>query len=51
VFENSAIVPPSYRFPPLREGNRDLVPPAGRGNLTEGVIDPIFEHSQPFTKG
>jgi hypothetical protein len=45
VFENSAIVPPSYRFPPLREGNRDLVPPACRGNLTEGVIDPIFGHS------
>jgi hypothetical protein len=30
--------PPSYRFPPLREGNRASVPPASRGNLKEGVI-------------
>jgi hypothetical protein len=29
-------LPPSCRFPPRREGNRDLVPPAGRGNLKEG---------------
>jgi hypothetical protein len=29
--------PCSCRFPPLREGNRDLVPPACRGNLKEGV--------------
>jgi hypothetical protein len=29
--------PCSCRFPPLREGNRDLVPPASRGNLKEGV--------------
>jgi hypothetical protein len=28
--------PCSCRFPPRREGNRDLVPPAGRGNLKEG---------------
>ena len=32
--------PPSVRFPPLREGNREgrtpSVPPAGRGNLKEG---------------
>ena len=33
-------LPPSVRFPPLREGNRErtrAVPPAGRGNLQEGV--------------
>jgi release factor glutamine methyltransferase len=31
-------LPPSLRFPPLREGNRpDSVPPARRGNLKEGV--------------
>ena len=33
---------PSFRFPPLREGNRAAhiaVPPARRGNLKEGVID------------
>jgi glutamine cyclotransferase len=31
-------LPPSLRFPPLREGNRALVPPASRGSLKEGVI-------------
>ena len=35
-------LPPSLRFPPLREGNRvgrvGSVPPASRGNLKEGVI-------------
>jgi len=31
------ILPPSYRFPPFREGNHDLVPHACRGNLKEGV--------------
>jgi len=32
-------LPPSFRFPPLREGNRRvLVPPACRGNLKEGVF-------------
>jgi hypothetical protein len=35
-------LPPSLRFPPLREGNRvgrvGSVPPACRGNLKEGVI-------------
>jgi hypothetical protein len=35
-------LPPSLRFPPLREGNREgrvgSVPPACRGNLMEGVI-------------
>ena len=35
-------LPPSFRFPPLREGNRvgrvGSVPPACRGNLKEGVI-------------
>ena len=32
-------MPPSFRFPPLREGNRvGSVPPASRGNLTEGVV-------------
>jgi 4-diphosphocytidyl-2C-methyl-D-erythritol kinase len=31
-------MPPSVRFPPLREGNQPpSVPPASRGNLTEGV--------------
>ena len=31
-------LPPSLRFPPLREGNHPpSVPPASRGNLTEGV--------------
>jgi 4-diphosphocytidyl-2-C-methyl-D-erythritol kinase len=31
-------LPPSMRFPPLREGNQPpSVPPACRGNLTEGV--------------
>ena len=31
-------LPPSLRFPPLREGNHPpTVPPAIRGNLTEGV--------------
>jgi hypothetical protein len=32
-------LPPSFRFPPLREGNRERraysVPPACRGNLKE----------------
>ena len=36
-------LPPSCRFPPLREGNRerraDSVPPARRGNLKEGVFN------------
>jgi hypothetical protein len=32
------VLPPSLRFPPLREGNQQgAVPPAGRGNLQEGV--------------
>jgi len=35
-------LPPSFRFPPLREGNREgraySVPPAGRGNLKEGGV-------------
>jgi UDP-3-O-[3-hydroxymyristoyl] N-acetylglucosamine deacetylase len=32
-------LPPSFRFPPLREGNQpNAVPPAGRGNLKEGVM-------------
>ena len=32
------VLPPSSRFPPLREGNQpNAVPPAGRGNLKEGV--------------
>jgi hypothetical protein len=37
---------PSFRFPPLREGNRKKraysVPPARRGNLKEGVINCCF---------
>jgi hypothetical protein len=36
----------SFRFPPLREGNRERraysVPPACRGNLKEGVINCCF---------
>ena len=32
-------MPPSCRFPPLREGNRASVPPARRGNLKEGVFN------------
>ena len=39
-------LPPSLRFPPLREGNRERraysVPPACRGNLKEGVINCCF---------
>ena len=38
--------PPSFRFPPLREGNRarraHSVPPASRGNLKEGVFNCCF---------
>ena len=38
VFKNAAIVPPSYRFPPLREGNQNgSLPPDFRENLKEGV--------------
>ena len=51
VVASGKILPPSLRFPPLREGNRGgagsppqreesqigAVPPAGRGNLKEGV--------------
>jgi UDP-N-acetylmuramoylalanine--D-glutamate ligase len=33
-------LPPSLRFPPLREGNQDSIPPAGRRNL-EGNRDSI----------
>jgi release factor glutamine methyltransferase len=34
----AANLPPSLRFPPLREGNlSSVVPPASRGNLKEGV--------------
>ena len=39
-------LPPSFRFPPLREGNRERraysVPPASRGNLKEGVTNCCF---------
>ena len=39
-------LPPSFRFPPLREGNLEgraySVPPARRGNLKEGVINCCF---------
>ena len=41
-------MPPSCRFPPLREGNREKrarsVPPAGRGNLKEGVFSRACFH-------
>jgi UDP-3-O-[3-hydroxymyristoyl] N-acetylglucosamine deacetylase len=39
-------LPLSLRFPPLREGNQpNAVPPAGRGNLKEGVILAFEERS------
>jgi hypothetical protein len=51
IVASGKVLPPSLRFPPLREGNRvgagsplrreesqiGAVPPAGRGNLKEGV--------------
>jgi hypothetical protein len=51
IVASGKVLPPSLRFPPLREGNRvgegssplreenqiGAVPPAGRGNLQEGV--------------
>ena len=51
IVASGKVLPPSLRFPPLREGNRvgagsplrreesqiSAVPPAGRGNLQEGV--------------
>jgi len=45
-------LPPSLRFPPLREGNRvgrvGSVPPACRGNLKEGVsISLVFVNCVP----
>ena len=45
-------LPPSFRFPPLREGNRvgrvGSVPPACRGNLKEGVsISLVFVNCVP----
>ena len=63
-------LPPSLRFPPLREGNRELgslcpqgveltlcegnqppsVPPAGRGNLKEGVQQQIPTWRATLTK-
>jgi hypothetical protein len=40
-------LPPSLRFPPLREGNRALsVPPAGRGNLKEGVKENRYANKE-----
>jgi hypothetical protein len=47
TFKNSVIVPPPAGSPRKRgePKKQDRVPPAGRGNLKEGVkIDPIFEH-------
>jgi len=39
-------LPPSFRFPPLREGNREgraySVPPASRGNLKGGSSTAVF---------
>ena len=43
-------LPPSLRFPPLREGNRARsVPPACRGNLKEGVKE--NRHESKATRG
>jgi hypothetical protein len=43
-------LPPSFRFPPLREGNRARsVPPACRGNLKEGVKE--NRHESKATRG
>jgi hypothetical protein len=40
-------LPPSLRFPPLREGNRARsVPPAGRGNLKEGVKENRYANKE-----
>ena len=42
-----SILPPSFRFPPLREGNRALsVPPASRGNLKEGVKENRYANKE-----
>ena len=42
-----SFLPPSLRFPPLREGNRALsVPPAGRGNLKEGVKENRYANKE-----
>jgi UDP-3-O-[3-hydroxymyristoyl] N-acetylglucosamine deacetylase len=39
VKTGSGVLPPSSRFPPLREGNQpNAVPPAGRGTVKEGVM-------------
>jgi hypothetical protein len=40
--------PCSYRFPPLREGNRDLVPPAGRGEPKGGGLQKL-SCNEPYT--
>ena len=41
----SSILPPSLRFPPLREGNRELgqVPPLGEGNRELGQVPSLRE--------
>jgi hypothetical protein len=40
-------LPPSLRFPPLREGNRARsVPPACRGNLKEGVKENRYANKE-----
>jgi hypothetical protein len=42
-----SILPPSIRFPPLREGNRaPSVPPACRGNLREGVKENRYANKE-----
>jgi hypothetical protein len=42
-----SILPPSLRFPPLREGNRaPSVPPAGRGNHKEGVKENRYANKE-----
>ena len=42
-----SILPPSLRFPPLREGNRaPSVPPAGRGNHKEEVKENRYANKE-----
>jgi hypothetical protein len=55
LHRQSSELPPSCRFPPLREGNRERraysVPPARRGNLKEGVLVHSCYYSLRFRRG